>query len=414
MNVADKWLIIDRKLDVDSVMSNSIQIGRREFIGLCTATIGLAAVGDLSGASTNAKAKEMHLYVGTYTSGRSKSKGIYIHKFDGTAGHIARYTVVEGIEEPSFLAIDPKGRFLFAVNETMEFNGELSGSVSSFAIDKNTGDLKFINKVASLGGAPCHITVSGDGNFVLVANYMGGNVAVFPIDSTGKLSSATSTQQHSGSGPQKDRQEAAHAHSIILSPDDKFVFVSDLGIDKIVIYAFDAKTGKLSPNKYQLHYSTEAGAGPRHFKFHPNGRFAVVLNELNMTVSSLAYDGTVGTLKPTHTVSTLAEDFKGENTCADIHFSPDGRFVYASNRGHDSIAVFSFDGSNGHMSGVEIVATGGKTPRNFAIDPSGNFLLVGNQNSDSIVVFSVDRATGRLRNTGKSIGSPRPVCLLLR
>jgi len=395
-------------------MSNSKQIGRRQFIGLCTAAIGSAAVADFHAASTNAKAKEMYLYVGTYTSGSSKSKGIYIHKFNSETGQVDPYKVVEGVEEPSFLAIDPKGRYLFAVNETMEFDGKPSGAVSSFAIDKKTGDLKFINKVASLGGAPCHITVTKDGKFVLVANYMGGNVAVFPVDAKGRIGSPASTQQHSGSGPQKDRQEAAHAHSIILAPDNKFVFVNDLGIDRVVIYAFEAKTGKLTPNKNQLHYSPAAGAGPRHFKFHPNGRFAVVLNELNMTVTSLGYDAAAGTLKELNTVSTLPADFKGENTCADIHFSPDGRFVYASNRGHDSIAVFSFDPSNARMARVEIVPTGGKTPRNFAIDPTGNFLLAANQNSDSIVVFSIDRPTGRLRNTGKTIESPRPVCLLLK
>ena len=393
-------------------MSNSNQIGRRQFIGLCTAAIGSAAVADVHAIRASSKANEMYIYVGTYTSGGSKSKGIYIHRFNGDTGQIFPYKVVEEVEEPSFLAIDPKGRYLFAVNETMAFDGKPSGAVCSFEIGKKTGDLKFINKVASLGGAPCHVTVTKDGRFVLVANYMGGNVAVFPVDAKGKLGSASSTQQHSGSGPQKDRQEAAHAHSIILAPDNKFVFVNDLGIDQVVIYAFDPIAGKLTPNKNQPHYSTAAGAGPRHFKFHPNGRFAVVLNELNMTVTSLAYDAVAGTLKELKTVSTLPRDFKGQNTCADIHFSPDGRFIYASNRGHDSIAVFSFDASDGRMQLIEVVSTGGKTPRNFAIDPKGKFLLAANQNSDSIVVFSIDGSSGRLKSTGTVADSPRPVCVL--
>lgn len=387
------------------------QIGRREFIGSSAAAIGATLVSRGAKASEHQNAKQMLVYVGTYTIGESKSKGIYIHKFDGAAGTLTPYKVVEGVEEPSFLAIDPKGRYLFAVNETLHYEDKPSGAVSSFEIDQKTGDLKFINKVASLGAAPCHITVSGDGRFVLVANYMGGNVVVFPVGSGGRIGSPVSSQQHSGSGPNKDRQEAAHAHSVILANDDRYAFVNDLGIDKIMIYKFDKASGKLTPNSKQPAYTTVAGAGPRHFKFHPSGRFALVVNELNMTVSSLAYDPAAGTLKEVHTVSTLPKDFKGENTCADIHISGDGRFVYASNRGHDSIAVFSFDAANGGLERVEIVPTGGRVPRNFAIDPTGDYLLAANQDSDLIVVFSIDNTTGRLRKTGRSIATPQPVCL---
>lgn len=354
----------------------------------------------------------MFIYVGTYTSAPSKSKGIYTLEFDGSSGSLSPRKTTENVEDPSFMAIPPGGAYLYAVNELLEYRGEKSGAVSAFQIDSKTGDLKFINKVTSRGAAPCYVTVSSDGKFVLVANYLGGNVAVFPVKADGGLGEAVSVQQHSGSGPHKDRQEAAHAHSVVLDRDNKYAFVCDLGIDRVMIYEFDRQTGELRPNPSQAFHATEPGAGPRHFKFHPNGRFAFLVNELNMTVSSLAYDAAAGSLKLVDTISTLPRDFKGENTCADLHVSPDGRFVYASNRGHDSIAVFSFDEASGRLGLVEFASTGGRSPRNFGIDPSGRFLLAANQRSNSIVTFSIDPASGRLKPSGKPTNTPTPACVL--
>ncbi len=394
-------------------MGTSKPIDRRGFLGLAAAGLGAASLtSDLSARASNTKARDMLLYVGTYTSGESKSKGIYIHKFDGATGRVSPYRVVEGIEEPSFLTVDRRGRYLFAVNETMEFDGMKSGAVSSFAIDRKSGDLKFLNKQPSMGGAPCHITTSADGKFALVANYMGGNVAVLPIGADGRLGKPIDVEQHSGTGPNKDRQEAAHAHSIILDVQNKFAFVNDLGIDRVMIYVFDKAKGILSPNASQPSYSTAAGAGPRHFKIHPNGKFAFVVNELNTTLTSLAYDARTGGLKAVDTLSTLPAGVSGSNnSCADLHISPGGDHVYASNRGHDSIAVYAVDKASGKMKLVEIVSTQGKTPRNFAIDPSGSYLLAANQRSDSIVTFAIDRKTGKLTYTGSIIESPTPVCL---
>ena len=392
-------------------MGNNKHIDRRSFLGLAAAGLGSAAlIRDLAAQTSHSKARDMLLYVGTYTSGESKSKGIYIHKFDGATGRLAPFRVVEGVEEPSFLTT--RGRYLFAVNETMEFDGMKSGAVSAFEIDRKSGDLKFLNKQPSMGGAPCHITTSANGKYALVANYMGGNVAVLPIGDNGRLGKAIDVEQHNGTGPNKERQEAAHAHSIILDSVNKYAFVNDLGIDRVMIYEFDKSKGTLTSNAKQQFYSAPAGAGPRHFKFHPNGKFAFVVNELDMTLTALAYDASTGVLKAIDTLSTLPAGVSGpSNSCADLHVSPSGGHVYASNRGHDSIAVYSFDKSSGKMQLVEIVSTRGKTPRNFAIDPTGNYLLAANQRSNSIVTFAIDRTTGKLTYAGSTIETPTPVCL---
>lgn len=355
--------------------------------------------------------KDMLLYVGTYTSG--KSEGIYVLKLDLKSGALSPYKTVKDVVEPSFLTIDANRRILYAVNETAEYEGKKSGAVSSFAIDQTNGDLTFLNKQPSLGGAPCFITTSKDSRFALVANYLGGNVSVFPIENDGKLSASIDLAQHTGFGPNKDRQEAAHAHSIILDRNNRFAFAADLGIDRLMIYQFDTKTGTLRPNVVQPFYQTKPGAGPRHFSFHPSGRFAFLINELDKTITSLAYDEKLGTLREIQTVPTLPKDFDGVNTCADIHVSPNGKFLYGSNRGHDSIVSYKIDRQSGKLEYIEHTSTGGKRPRNFAIDPAGNFLLAANQDSDSINVFRIDAKTGRLYATGNSAEVPTPVCLKL-
>lgn len=388
-------------------------ITRREFLAACGVAGLTMSLGGLANSQNAGRARELLVYIGTYTSGESKSEGIYICKLNPDSGALSLYRTVRGVEEPSFLAIDKGRKSLYAVNETVEYQGQKSGAVSAFAIDRKTGDLRFLNKQPSLGGAPCHVSVSDSGKFVLVANYLGGNAAVFPVEKDGRLGAAIDIEQHSVSGPNKERQKPPHAHSIVLDGKNRFAFVNDLGLDKVMIYRFDAKSGKLEPNAAQPFYETRPGAGPRHFKFHPNGKLAFVINELDMTVSSLAYDPKQGSLKEVHTLSTLPAGFSGANSCADIHVSPDGAFLYGSNRGHDSIVSYRIDDRTGKLEPIEHVPTRGKTPRNFAVDPTGKFLLVANQKSDSVVVFRIDGRSGELRPTGNKISVPSPVCLKL-
>lgn len=389
---------------------------RRDFLKIAAVgTLGSALPATIFGQMSNAKkSKEMLVYIGTYTSGKSQSEGIYVYKLNLETGELKRYKTIKNVVEPSYLTIDGNKKYLYAVNETETYEGEKSGAVSAFAIDRKTGDLTFLNKQASLGGAPCYITTAENGKFVLVANYLGGNAAVFPIEAGGKLGASVDTKQNSGSGPNKDRQEAAHAHSINLDHKNHFAYLCDLGVDKIFVYEFEEKSGKLKPNAEQPFFQAKAGAGPRHFAFHPDGKIAFVINELDSSVTALEFDSKRGTLKEIQTVSTLPNDFNGtNNTCADVHVSPNGRFLYGSNRGHDSIVSYKIDAQNGKLELIEHTSTQGKTPRNFAIEPGGKFLLAANQNSDSIVVFRIDEKTGKLTSTGNTAQVPSPVCLKL-
>jgi len=264
--------------------------------------------------------------------------------------------------------------------------------------------------LASRGADPCHISLDRTGKFVLVANYSGGNLSVFPVAEDGRLGEASDFIQHKGSGPNHDRQEAAHAHWIDLSADNRFALNADLGMDEIFIYRFDASKGKLTPNDPPF-AKVAPGAGPRHLAFHPNGRFAYVVDELNSTVTTFSYNAKAGTLHELQTVPTLPKDFSGESTTAEVAVHPNGKFLYASNRGHDSLAVFAIDPSKGTLKFVEHVSVKGKTPRNFEIDPTGKRLLVANQESDNMVEFAIDQATGKLTATGTEIKVPAPVCV---
>lgn len=350
---------------------------------------------------------ELLVYVGTYTSG--ESRGIYIYRMDPAAGELKPVGSIKA-DNPSYLAINANRRFLYAVNEVTEFAGKPGGAVSAYSIDQKTGALRFENQQPSLGGAPCYISVDRRDRFVLIANYVGGNVAVLPLQRDGRLREAADVEQHSGSGANPERQERPHAHSFILDPADRFAFAADLGIDKIIVYRFDRRNGKLTPNSPPW-AQVKAGAGPRHFVFHPTGGYAYVINELDSTVTAFSYDKVRGRLSEIQTVSALPAGFSGDNSCADIHLSPSGKFLYGSNRGHDSIVVFKVDESTGRLAYVEHVSTGGKTPRNFCIDPTGNFLLAANQRSNTIVTFRVDPASGRLRSTDRITEVPSPVCL---
>ena len=398
-------------------MKSQNKHSRRDFIKVAAAgTLGLTLAESVFGqTSSNKNSKEMLVYIGTYTSGKSKSEGIYVYKLNLDSGQLKPYLTVKNVVEPSYLTIDKDKKYLYAVNETVEYEGKPSGAVSAFAINQKTGELTFLNKQASLGGAPCYITVSDNQKFVLVANYVGGNVSVYPIETGGKLGASVELKQHSGSGLNKDRQESAHAHSINLDAKNRFAMACDLGVDKVFIYEFDHKNGKLKPNAAQEIYQTKPGAGPRHFAFHKSEKFAFLINELDSTITSLAFDEKHGTLAEIQTVKSLPENYKGadKNTCADIHISPNGKFVYGSNRGHDSIAAYKIDEKTGKLEFVEHTLTGGKTPRNFVISPDGKFLLAANQNSDSVNVFRIDEKTGKLAATGFSAKVPSPVCLKL-
>ena len=381
---------------------------RRKFLRIASlGTLGLA-VPELSFASVWRAQRSLLVYVGTYTSG--KSEGIYLYRLNLSSGELKHVATTNGVKDPSFLTIAPSRRYLYAVNEVEEFAGQKSGAVSAFAVDQRTGELRFLNQQPSLGGAPCYVTMDDAGKFVLVANYVAGNVAVLPVQSDGSLGQAADLKQYQGSSINRERQEGPHAHCIVLDPAGRFVYSCDLGTDKVMIFRFDAQAGKLIPNE-EPWVQLKPGAGPRHLTFHPGGKYAYVINEMHATVTVFAVDQQKGSLKEVQTVPTLPADFKAENTSADIHVSPNGRFLYCSNRGHDSIAAFKIDARTGRLSFIAHESTQGRAPRNFAIDPTGAFLLAANQKSDNIVTFQLDQKTGRLRPTGHVVEVPSPVCL---
>ena len=373
---------------------------------LCLLVVVLVCLS--ASAAPPQKAKYL-MYVGTYTE-NSKSKGIYAYRYDAATQEITSLGLAAETTNPSWVALHPNGRFLYAVNEVGNYKGPNSGGVSAFSIDRATGKLTFLNEVASRGADPCYITVDKTGKFVLVANYTGGNIATFPIAENGKLGEASAFIQHTGHGLNPKRQEAAHAHSIDLSPDERFAFVDDLGLDQLLVYRFDKSKGTLKPNNRPF-ATLDAGAGPRHFALHPSGRFAYVVSEMASTVTAFSADLKAGTFNRLQTTSTLPEGFKGENDDAEIEVHPSGKFLYASNRGHDSIAVFAIDPAKGTLTAVEHASTQGKTPRNFAIDPTGTLLFAENQQSDTIVVFRIDQNTGKLSPTGKVLEVGQPVCV---
>jgi 6-phosphogluconolactonase len=384
-------------------------MARRGFLTAAGAgALGATLAGRAHGRA--AAARELLVYVGTYTSG--KSAGIYLYRLDLGDGSLRHSGMTGGVVNPSYLTLDRARRRLYAVNEVEEFEGAPSGAVSAFEIDPKTGALRLINRRRSMGGAPCYVTLSDSGRFLLVANYVGGNVAVLPVLKDGSLGDAVDVEQFRGSGPNRERQEAPHAHCVMLDRANAHAYACDLGTDKVMVYRFDRRTGRLTPNE-QGSVSLKPGAGPRHMDFHPNGRAAYVLNELDATVTAFSLDPRTGTLRESETVATLPPGFKEPNTSADIHVAPSGKFLYCSNRGHDHIAAFRIDPGTGRLKPVGHTPTGGRTPRNFAIDPTGGFLLAANQNSGTVVTFRIDPLTGGLRPTGRGAEIPSPVCIKL-
>ena len=352
--------------------------------------------------------KEYLMFFGTFTD--KDSKGIYACRFRPDTGKLTPVTLAGETANPSFLAVDPTLHYLFAANAIGDYNGTKSGSVSSFAIDRRSGKLTALSTVASRGPGPCYVTVDKGGKHVLVANYTGGSVAVLPVKADGKLSEASDFIQHHGSSVDPTRQGEPHAHSVVLSADNRFAVVNDLGLDKLLVYRFGPEKGTLKPNDPPAG-SVKPGSGPRHFAFHPNGRFAYAINEMGNTITAFDWNGDLGTFHELQTVPTLPQGFTGENTTAEIAVHPSGRFLYGSNRGHDSIVVFAIDPAEGTLRFVEDVSTLGKEPRNFALDPTGTYLFAANQNSNTVVVFRVNQKDGRLTPAGQKFEVPSPVCV---
>jgi 6-phosphogluconolactonase len=380
-----------------------MNITRRVLAFLVVAAVPFAL---LAGSATTKKpAGQFVVYVGTYTT-KTESKGINTFRFDAATGKMTPAQVAAESPDPSFVAVDPSGKYLYAVNEAGK-----SSMVSAFAIDGASGKLTPLNQVPALGEDPCYIAFDRTGKFALVANYSSGNIAVFPILHDGKLGKQTAAVQDSGSlGPNKERQEGPHAHWVEASVDNRFLLVADLGLDEVLIYRFDAATGSLTPNQPAFR-RLKAGAGPRHAAFDRNGKFVFVASEMDSTVAAFSFDAKKGALKEIGAVSTLPAGYSGRNEVAEIALHPNGKFLYVSNRGNESIAVFAIHPGNGALTLVGHVPTGGKEPRHFAIDPSGEYLLAENQLSDGIVEFRIDRATGKLTATGEVVSVPSPVCV---
>ncbi len=345
------------------------------------------------------------VYVGTYTT-KTESKGINAFRFDAATGKMTPAHLAAESPDPSFVAVHPNGKYLYAVNEAGQ-----SSMVSAFAIDAANEKLIPLNQLPALGEDPCYISFDRSGKYVFIANYSSGNIAVFPILADGKLGEHTAVVQNAGAlGPNKERQEGPHAHWIEASPDNRFLLIADLGLDEVLLYRFDAANGSITPNQPAF-VRLKPGAGPRHIAFHPNGKFVFVAGEVDSTVTSFSFDAKKGTLKQLAVLSTLPADYSGRNDVAEIAVHPNGKFLYVSNRGHDSIAVFAIDRSKGTLAFVAHVPTGGKEPRHFAIDPTGKYLLAENQLSDNIAEFHIDPHTGKLTPTSEVISLPSPVCL---
>ena len=381
---------------------------RREFLG--TTALGLLGITRITRLAPLPNGQEL-LYVGSYTDAK-RADGLALVRFDTSTGALELLRAVDAGPNPSFLAIHPNGRVLYAVNEVAQRAGERAGGVSAFTIASN-GTLARLGDQSSKGAGPCYVSVDRSGHALLVANYDGGSVALLPIARGGGLGPATSVDQHHGRGPDAERQEAAHAHCIVSDPSNRFALAADLGLDRVMLYRLDASAGSLQriPDGDA---ALSPGAGPRHIALHPTQPLVYVVGELDSTVTTLRFDAAGARLTRTEARSTLPSGWSGKSYAADIHVAPAGDVLYVSNRGHDSIAVFSIAASSGALTLEQTIATGGAWPRNFTLDPTGRWLLVANQNSSSIVVLARDSRTGRLSSTSQHLEIPSPVCLRFR
>lgn len=378
----------------------------RVTIRLTIAAAILLLTTSLLNAQTNGKKQTSYLvYIGTYTG--PTSKGIYFFRFNSATGQTTEPQLAAATKNPSYLAADRSGHFLYAVNEVSDYDNKDSGAITAFSVHRDDGKLTFLNQVPSQGAGPCHVSLDQTGKHVLVANYDSGSVAVFTVLKDGKLGAPTASIQHTGHGADPERQQGPHAHQIRVSPDNRFAITADLGLDELLVYKFEPAKGTLIPNN-PPYAKVDPGSGPRHFAFTPNGKFLYVLEEMRSAVTGFAYAAQSGTLSPVQTISSIPADFNGRKEAAEIAVHPSGKFLYASNRGHDSIAVFSI-APDGKLMNTDYAPTLGRTPRGFALDPTGAFLLVGNQDSNNVVVFRVDRKTGGLLPTMHTLGVPSPV-----
>jgi 6-phosphogluconolactonase len=374
-------------------------------------TLAIYVLGAVVLPGSNPKAAEtnapFHVFIGAYTG--PKNKGIQHARFDPAKGTLSAPELAFELTNPSFLAVHPDQRKIYAAGEV--FKGGKSGVVTALAVDPKTGRLDRLNQQPSEGSGPCHLSVDKTGRSVLVANYGSGSIACLPLDNEGQLSPATSFIQHTGSSVNPQRQKEPHAHCIEADPSNRSVLACDLGLDKVFVYQFDPRRGTMAPAT-PPHTATKQGAGPRHLAFHPGGRFAYVINELDSTVAAYTWNARTGGLSELQRHSTLPVGYTNNSSCAEIAVHPSGKFIYGSNRGHDSITVFAIDESSGLLTAVQHASTEGKTPRFFAIDPTGRWLLACNQGSDSIVLFRIDPHTGRLTPTGQKTQVASPVCLV--
>jgi 6-phosphogluconolactonase len=350
------------------------------------------------------------VFVGTYTG--ASSRGIHAFRFNSVSGQLTALGLAAETPNPSFLAASPDGRFVFAVNELGTYQGEPSGSVTSFAVDRRTGRLSPINTQSTRGGAPCHLAIDRTGRFLAVANYGGGNFVILPIAPDGSLGPVAANVRHDGSGPNNERQRGPHAHMVEFDADNTHLLGADLGIDRIVVYPFDEKSGRIADRPSGA-ASTSSGAGPRHITFHPTEALLFAINELNSTIETFTWDAASGHLDAQGGYSTLPDGYTGESFAAEIAVHPNGRFLYGSNRGHDTIAVFGIS-SDGQLALVEHAPTRGRTPRAFTIDPTGRWLIAANQQSDTLAAFTIDDATGRLSPHGEleTVGAPVSILFL--
>jgi 6-phosphogluconolactonase len=355
------------------------------------------------------------VYVGTYTDTPAKGKGIYGYRYDARTGHLTPLGVAAEVANPSFLATDPRHRFLYAVTERgsdPKVSGALTDqTVSSYSINPQTGALTFLNKVSSSGGMPCHLVMDRTGKVLFVADYGSGRVVSYAIKADGSIGEQTGLGQDSGSSVDPRRQEGPHVHSTVLSPDNRFLFTPDLGLDQIKIYKINPANGTFTPDDPPF-VSVTPGLGPRHFAFGRGAKFAYVVCEMGSSVVVFSYDRAKGSLKPTQTISTLPSDFKGQSASAEIEVDQPGRYLYASNRGSDSITVFGIDPQEGTLTKLQVASTLGKGPRNFKIDPSGKYLIAANQNSNQLVLLKIDPHTGQLTPGNETVDVPAPVCVL--
>ena len=373
----------------------------------------LIGVASFTFAGASAQETDMpdhyRVYIGTYTGGASE--GIYLLDFDASTGTLELQGLAAATESPSFLAIHPRKPVLYAVGEMSKTSDHPGGTISAYAIDEETGMLTLLNRESTVGKGPCHVCVAPSGKHVAAANYGGGSIALLPILDDGQLGPASSFIQHEGSSVNPQRQEGPHAHSVNFDKAGRILIAADLGIDKLMLYRYNVDNGELTANEPPF-ASLAPGAGPRHVAIHPSGRFIYSVNELASTVTAFAYDAETGAMKEVQSITTLPEGFDGENTTAEIRVHPSGTFLYASNRGHDSIAAFALDEDSGMLTALGHTPTGGQTPRNFNVDPSGQYLLAANQASDNVVVFKIDPERGTLTATGDEVAVPTPVCVL--